>query len=297
MRIPGTAIGACERILKQSGSSFALAFRLLPDEQRRAMTAFYAFCRCVDDAVDATDNPRDGRAALGVWKDRLAAACRGEAVDDVGRALSWVVREHRIDPEHLGLIVSGVELDLEVQRYARFADLYDYCYRVASAVGLVCLAILGETSERARRYAELTGIGVQLTNILRDVGEDAATGRIYLPQEDLEWFGVSQSDVLEGRMTGSLKRLLRFEAQRARHYHRLAASVLDHHARRRLYFTEALRATYLRLLDRLVEQDFPVLRRRVSVGKREKLVIALRHRLRPAILPALPRSHAETRCV
>lgn len=271
----------CRGILARSGSNFALAFRLLPPAQRDAMTAFYAYCREVDDAVDGVE-PSSARARVGEWRRRIAAVYEGRPEDPVSRSLQWAAGRFGIRREHLELLLDGVESDIGHKAPRSFEDLYEYCYRVASSVGLVCVTVLGDTSEDARRYAELTGIAVQLTNILRDVGEDAALLRVYLPDEDLDAFGVSRLDVLGRRMTPALRRLLSFEARRARHFYDLGAAALPPGARRRLFFAEALRDTYRALLERLEADGFPVFERRVTIGTGRRLAIALRHRLHPA---------------
>jgi len=275
-------IATCRRILKQSGSSFALAFHMLPPAQRDAMTAFYAFCRQVDDAVDEAVDTAAAVRALAAWSDRLNALFSGRPLDPVCAALAEAIGRFGIRREHLRLIIEGVEQDLAGRRYERFADLYEYCYRVASAVGMVCVSVLGRLAPEVELYAELTGIAVQMTNILRDVGEDAGRDRIYLPLEDLRIFGVAEQDLLQGIMSDRVERLLRFEARRTRHFYDMAQAALPPAMRHRLFFAETLRETYLRLFERLEQEGFPVFDGRVSVGKRVKLAIALKRRLHPA---------------
>jgi len=282
------ALADCRRVLDRSGSTFSLAFRLLPRDQRDAMTAFYAFCREVDDAVDEAPDAASARVAIEEWRGRVAAihggarVHGGAPVHPVVAALAWGAARFGIRREHLDLVLDGVEADLRRDRYATFADLYDYCYRVASSVGLVCVTVLGDRSPEAFRYAELAGIGVQMTNVIRDVGEDAGRGRVYLPAEDMEAFGVAESDVLGRRYTPALQRLLRFEARRARAFHEMAAGALPPRSRGRLFFAEALRETYLALLDRIEVDGFPVLDRKVSLPAAARVRIALRRRLDPA---------------
>ncbi|MBL6974257.1 MAG: presqualene diphosphate synthase HpnD [Deltaproteobacteria bacterium] len=273
---------ACREILRRSGSTFAPAFRVLPSDQRDAMTAFYAFCREVDDAVDGAEDPSAALQVLDDWRRRVAGVYEDRPGDPVSLALRWSADRFSIRREHLDLVLDGVEQDLTKSRYGTFDELYEYCYRVASAVGLVCVTVLGDRSDDAGLYAELTGIGVQMTNILRDVGEDAAMGRIYLPMEDLRAFGVAPKDILRQRMTEGLKRLLRFEALRARQYYDMAGAALPPESRHRLFFAEILRETYRELLEMLEGADFQVFERRVSVGKARRMGIALRRRLHPA---------------
>lgn len=279
------ALRECRQILKESGSSFALAFRVLPAEQRDAMTAFYAFCRRLDDDVDDAPDPETARHTAMVWTRRVAELAAGRPdKDPVSQALAWAMSRFPIKAAHLALITEGTGWDLTRTRYATFGDLHDYCYRVATAVGLVVLAVTDPSGPTRPRYADLTGTAVQLTNILRDVGVDAAMGRIYLPREDLEAFSVTEDDILERRMTDGLGALLRFEGARARHLHDLAAASLSAADRRALFFPETLRDTYRLLLDRLVEEDFPVFEAPVRIGKPARIALALRHRVR-SLLP------------
>lgn len=282
MIVAKSPIAACRRILERSGSSFATAFRILPSEQRDAVTAFYAFCRKVDDEVDDADDVRAAGEAVSRWRERIEALFRGEARDPVCQALLWAAQRFGIKPEHLDLILQGVEQDLHVNRYETFADLYEYCYKVASAVGLVCVSIVGELAAETELYAELSGIAVQLTNIIRDVREDLLRGRIYLPLEDLARFGVCEGDLTNRGVAEPVKKLLRFEALRAMHFYDLSSAALPPGAKHRLFFTEALRETYHRLLEKIIDGGFECLYNRVSVSSREKISIALRRRLHPA---------------
>lgn len=284
---PTAPIATCRRILRRSGSSFALAFRVLPPEQRDAMTAFYAFCRRVDDAVDDAPEPEAARVALAAWRERLDGLFNGRPTDPVCQALAVAVERFGIRRQHLELILEGVEQDLIVDRFATFSQLYEYCYRVASAVGLVCVTVLGRVTPEVALYAELTGIAVQLTNILRDVDEDAARGRIYLPLEDLAASGLTPEALLAGQSGRPRTRLLRFEARRTADFYRMAQAALPPDLRRQLFFAEVLRETYQKLFERLEQAGFPAGPTRVSLGKATKLAIALRHRLHPAtFLPA-----------
>jgi phytoene synthase len=289
--MPSEAIRACRDVLARSGSTFVTAFRILPAEQRDALTAFYAFCRAVDDDVDEVSDPAEARRRTAAWRERIDGIRNDRPARPTDRALGWAVRRFGIRIEHLDLVLDGVATDLETPCFERFDELYGYCYRVASAVGLVCVTVLLDGSwQRAERYAELTGIAVQLTNVVRDVGEDAAKGRVYLPAEDLRAFGVTEGDLREGSAGPAVARLLRFEARRAAEYDALAAAVLPDDLRGRLFFAETLRVTYRRLLDRMVSEGLPVLSRRVSLGKAERIAVALRHRLDPRTLLARGRA-------
>ncbi len=275
------ALTHCRDILNQSGSSFATAFRVLPPLPRDAMTAFYAYCRLVDDAVDDAPDEDEAARQVQTWREHLHRLRLGQPDHPVTIALDEMMTQVPIRHEHLDLILDGVEMDLRQDRYETYEDLYQYCYRVASAVGLVVVSILGELDDDTERYAELTGQAVQLTNIIRDVGADAKLGRIYLPLTELERFGVSEEQLLEGRDYENLRALLRFQGARASHLYALAQASLPSARRHALYFPEALRSTYKRLLDKLIDEDFTVMHQRVSIGTLEKLSVALRHRLHP----------------
>jgi phytoene synthase len=280
-------IAACREVLERSGSSFATAFRMLPAEPCAGLTAFYAFCRAVDDEVDGANDAETARRHIAAWRERLAGRPADGVSAPIMQGLAWARARFGIRQDHLELILAGVERDLGEVRFEDFGELYAYCYRVASAVGLVCVTILApDESRRLETYAELTGVAVQLTNVLRDVGEDARRGRIYLPLCDLRDCGVSESDLLACRRTPAVERLLAFEARRAADYYELAGAALPPDLRPRLFFAEILRATYRRLLARIESEGRPVLERRVSLGKIERVVVALRHRLDPRTLAA-----------
>lgn len=284
--IPVDSIDYCRDVLRRSGSTFAMAFKVLPPHQRDAMTAFYAFCRLVDDAVDESGDTQGARAEVARWSDRLDKIYSGKPEGQVDLALSWAVEHFGIQKRHLELILEGVAQDISVRTYDSFDDLYEYCYRVASSVGLVCVSILGELDAELELYAELTGIAVQLTNILRDVGEDAQRGRIYIPLQDLEAFGVSRQQLLEGREDEALDDLFRFEVARTRHYYNMAQASLPGGRQHELFFAETLRETYLKLFDRLEQFGVRLDSPKVSLKKSEKIGIAAKRRLHPGTIIA-----------
>jgi phytoene synthase len=274
-----TALNHCHRVLCASSSTFASAFRLLPREQRAGMTAFYAFCRLVDDAVDEARSEQQAAEVLALWRRRLQGLTRGAASDPVCLALGWAFERFGIERHHLELILEGVEMDIKPRFFSSFGELYGYCYRVASAVGMVCVSILGERDIHAESYAEYTGIALQLTNIIRDVAEDARRGRVYLPLEDLRDFGICEARLLDH--PDRLRSLLAFEAERCRRYYLRAEASLSYWRRHRLFFAEALRVTYLRLLNRLEAEGFPW-DARPALARGEKIILAIGHRLHPA---------------
>src|SRR5438105_3636026 len=188
----------CERLARREAGNFYHAFRVLPRPQQRAMCALYAFLRVTDDLADAPGPAADKRARLADWRRQLTAALDGHDRHRLHPALRHTVQSYHIPRQYLDDVLDGVAMDLDPVHYPTFGDLYRYCYRVASAVGLACIHIWGFTDEQAKAYAEAAGVAFQLTNILRDLGEDAGRGRVYLPREDLERFGYGEDDLRAG---------------------------------------------------------------------------------------------------
>lgn len=268
------AYAYCREITRLSSSNFYHAFRLLPAERRSALCAVYAFCRFVDDIADDAGR-RQPAELLARWRDELERVYGGEPTHPIGRALADAVRRYPIPPEYFLDLIRGVELDLSRKRYATFAELHEYCYLVASTVGLMCIEVFGYRHEGARQYAVDLGVAFQLTNILRDVREDGERGRIYLPLDDLRRFDLGEADLLAGRYTPRIGTLLAFEAGRARSYYRSAVGALaaaDHAA---LAPAEAMRLIYGRLLDRMEARGFDVFGPKVTVPSHEKVALAL----------------------
>jgi phytoene synthase len=248
-------------------SHLAFALRWLPPDRRSDALVFFRFCRAVDDLAD--DPGRGGgekRQGLGEW---LAAITSGTLPDE----LESVVARHAIGRNLLAEIVRGCATDIDPVRFETLSELEKYCWRVACAVGLVSIRIFGATDPASVAYAENLGHALQLTNILRDVGEDAASGRLYLPLEDLRRFGVSEASVMRGDPPQGFLSLMAFEAERARaRFHAAIRPLADSRA---LLAPEIMKAIYLRVLTKLEHQQFPVFVRRIRLGHLEKLVIAL----------------------
>lgn len=254
----------------RSKSNLAFALLCLPPGRRKDMQVFYEFCRTVDDIADSRELPEEeARRALIAWK----AAIRGER--PLPPDLERVVERYSIDRELLGEIVLGVEMDLETVRYETYQDLQKYCWRVASAVGLASLPILGANSLESRAYATALGMALQLTNIIRDIAEDARAGRVYLPTEDLERFGVVREEILGGQPTPGLRKLVEFEGERARALFQEAERRLPESDRRALRAPRIMAKFYLSLLQQMENDNFQVLTRRYRLSKAKKLVIAL----------------------
>lgn len=266
----------CARLLRESGSSFAAAFWMLPAPQRRALHAVYAFCRLADDVADDPAVGGDRRRLLERWRAELAAAYRGDATHPVGVALGDAVRRFRLPQEPFADLLRGIESDLCGEPIETFADLERYCYRVASTVGLLLVRILGARSPDSLEYARQMGIAVQLTNVLRDVGEDAAGGRIYLAREDLERLQVRPESLREGKATEEIRLLLALYAERARIRYEAAARLLPAEDRRVLRPARAMGGIYRGLLDELHARGFPCLGPPVRLSKPRRLAIAAR---------------------
>ncbi len=264
----------CAEITRRSGSSFASTFWMLPKGKRNALHAIYAFFRLADDIADDPEIAGDRTALLARWREELDDAFRGKAQHAVGVALSDAVERFQL-PERVFLdLLTGVEFDLADGQIETFDDLRLYCYRVASTVGLLVVRILGFENPRSLEFAEELGIAVQLTNVLRDVGDDASTGRIYLPKAELERFGISTESILAGQMTAELQLMLSFYAKRAASYYERAEQLLPDQDRRALRPATAMGRIYRALLDKLIEREFPCFEQPVRLSKSRRIAIA-----------------------
>jgi phytoene synthase len=247
---------------------------MLPRAKRNALHAIYAFCRLADDIADDPEIAGNRTALLARWREELDDAFRGKAQHAVGVALSDTIGTYRL-PERVFLdLLAGVEFDLADGPIETFDDLQLYCYRVASTVGLLVVRILGFDNPRSLEFAETLGIAVQLTNVLRDVGHDASTGRIYLPSAELERFGVSTESLLAGQMTDELQSLLRFSAERAATFYDRAERLLPDEDRRALRPATAMGRIYRALLDELIERRFPCFEQSVRISMPRRVAIA-----------------------
>jgi len=265
-----TPVENAEAITKASKSNLAMALIVLPRERRRDMTVFYAFCRIVDDIADEPSiPPEQRRAQLDEWRKSLATPFPGEP--PLAREVRELIAKYRIPLEYLYEIVAGVEMDLRGARYSAFEDLRLYCYRVASAVGLVSIEIFGYTNPGCKDYAVNLGLALQLTNIIRDVGEDWRNGgRVYLPLEEMERFHYSLEDLAAGRHSAAFDELMRFQAVRAREYYALAVAALPPEDARSMVAAEIMHRVYKKLLDKIERGGFRVLEQRYSLGKARK---------------------------
>lgn len=271
-----SAAAYCRELTARSRSNFYYAFLFLPEHRRQALEGVYSFCRLVDDVVDSDAPAGEKYAGLARWRAEVAAVYGGTPSHPVSAKLAQAIRWFPIRREDLEAVIDGCAMDVEKQRYASWDELRTYCYRVASAVGLMCIEIFGCASDKARNYAVDLGIALQLTNILRDVGEDAARGRVYLPAEDLAAFGVDESDLRAGRRTPGFERLMRFQAGRARAHYLRARASLGEPERRRLYIAEIMGDIYFALLERIESSGFDVFGHKSSLSSSLKMGIALK---------------------
>ncbi len=266
----------CQDKTAKSGSSFYYSFLFLPDAQRRAITALYAFCREVDDVVDECSDAELARTKLNWWRAEIFGAFDGKAHHPVCQALTTTIANFNLPREHFIEIIDGMEMDLLHTRYHSFAELNLYCYRVASVVGLMAAEIFGFKDRATLDYAHNLGLAFQLTNILRDVKEDAQRGRIYLPLEELNRFNVSEQDLLEGRCTDNMKKLLDFQARRAQDYYEKAFALLPESDRYAQRTGLIMAGIYRSTLNTIQQDSCQVLSRRISSSPLKKLWIAWR---------------------
>lgn len=265
----------CEELARREAGNFYPAFRVLPPAQRLSMCALYSFMRIADDLSDEPAPVDVKRAGLRRWRAGLEGAVGGTFTHPSHEALAHTIYKHGLPCAYLHDVLDGVEMDLEPVLYTTFADLKVYCYRVASAVGLACIHIWGFTRAKAKVHAEQAGLAFQLTNILRDLGEDAARGRIYLPREDLVRFDYSDEKLRRGERDDAFRALMRFEVARARAYYTSAAPLdaLLSPPGRAVY--RVMAKTYRGLLETIAARDYDVFSGRVRVGKWRKMLYAV----------------------
>ena len=256
-------------------TSIYYSFLVLPREERRAIIAVWDFCRVVDDAVD--EATAGGREAVAFWRAELRTCFEGGVPDTPqGRKLQPLIERFDLPRQAFEDVIDGVAMDLDTARYETFQDLFEYCRRVASAVGMICIRIFGCSSSAAGDYALNLGVALQLTNIIRDVKDDLAHGRVYLPLEDLRRFGCSIEELAAGRVTGPVRQLLMFECQRARDFYQRAVDARPEADRRKLAAAEIMRAVYFATLRRVERLGYDVFTARVRLTRPEQAAIALR---------------------
>ena len=257
-------------------TSFSYSFLVLPAEQRQAIGLVWDFCRAVDDAVDEAPDPSTAAVEIGKWRAEVGRLFGAEApATPQGQQLKPVVTAFSLSRPPFDDLVDGVEMDLRQSRYQTFDELTGYCRRVASAVGLICIEIFGARDSRSRDYALNLGLALQITNIIRDVAVDLKNGRVYLPQDDLAQFGVTEADLRTGVVTDPIRRLLAHQCQRARHFYTTAAQALPPADAHRLIAAEIMGGIYFAILRRIERRHFDVFTDVIRVPKAVRARIAL----------------------
>ncbi len=264
----------CQQKTAQSGSSFYYSFLFLPPERRRAITALYAFCREVDDTVDECTDESIARIKLSWWRKEIATMYEGQQTHPVTQALQPHLAAYNLQQQHLQAIIDGMEMDLNQTRYLDYAALSKYCWHVASVVGILSASIFGATRPETLQYAEKLGHAFQLTNIIRDVGEDARKGRIYLPINELQQFNVTAADLLNARHSENFEKLMAFQAARAQKVYDEAFALLPKQDRRAQRPGLMMSAIYRTLLTEVEADGYHVLTQRISLTPIRKLWLA-----------------------
>jgi 15-cis-phytoene synthase len=264
----------CQDRAAKSGSSFYYSFLFLPPERRAAITALYAFCREVDDVVDEIPDPQIAATKLAWWRVEVGRLFSGEPQHPVTLALQPAIARYNLPREHFEEIIDGMEMDLTQTRYLDFKGLSLYCYRVAGVVGLMAAEIFGSTHRGTAEYARELGTAFQLTNIIRDIGEDARRGRIYLPIEDLQRFGVTAADILNNRYSDNFTKLIDFQIERAEGYYERALAALPAEDRKAQRPGLMMAAIYRTLLAEIRRTRGQVLHQRISLTPVRKLWLA-----------------------
>ena len=264
----------CQQKTVQSGSSFYYSFLFLPPERRRAITALYAFCREVDDTVDECTDQSIARIKLAWWRKEVADAYAGHPTHPVMQALQPHLAVYDLKQEHMQAIIDGMEMDLDQTRYLDYPAMQRYCWHVASVVGILSASIFGVTNSKTLEYAEKLGLAFQLTNIIRDVGEDARKGRIYLPINELQQFGVTAADLLNARHSEKFENLMRFQVARAQKVYDEAFALLPKQDRRTQRPGLMMAAIYRTVLNEIERDGYHVLNQRISLTPLRKLWLA-----------------------
>ena len=261
-------------ITRKSKTNFMMSFAMLPEDKRDAIHTVYAFCRCTDDIVDEDGDKATKSARLQRWTEELERGFRNESEHQLLNKLSVIAERFNIPAVHFFDLIHGMTMDLEKNRYDTFDDLYEYCYHVASTVGLMCSEIFGYKNDRTRNYAVDLGIALQLTNIVRDVKDDALIGRIYIPLEDFERFGYGTDQLLRSEYNEAFVRLMRFETGRARTFYAQARASLAEEDHGAFFAARIMDRIYSRILDKIERKNFALFGERISISGFSKFRIA-----------------------
>jgi phytoene synthase len=268
-------INSAKEISKQSKSSFYYAFNLLPKAQRDAMNIVYAFCRKTDDIVDNDDSNEIKLHNLNLWKEEFDKSLNGRTNDQLLTSLSKVIYDFKIPIEPFYDLLKGMEMDISICRYENFESLKEYCYRVASTVGLMSIEIFGYKNKSTKDFAIYLGIALQLTNILRDIRKDAESNRIYIPLDELKKFSYSEDDLISKKYNNNFIELMKFQTERAENYFKLAASSLSQEDKKNMFPARAMQCVYHSLLKKIITNNYDVLNKNIRVNNFEKLYLAL----------------------
>jgi 15-cis-phytoene synthase len=265
----------CSQLTRKSRSNFYYSFLFLSKEKRQAIYAVYAFCRSVDDVADGSAPVRQKQVLLDAWRRELDRCYEGKPEHPITVKLAHSLQRFPLPKGYFEELIAGVEMDLTHSRYPTFHELYDYCYRVAGVVGLMCIEIFGYRNLKTKDYAINLGVALQLTNIMRDLKVDAERGRIYIPQDELARFGYREDELLQGVYTPAFLELMRFVGSRARHYFHNARQLLTQEDRRSLFAAEIMGAIYYRLLAAIEASGYRVFDHTITLPTSYKLWIAL----------------------
>lgn len=261
-----------KKITANSKSNFALSFLFLPKKQRQGITNFYALSRVIDDAVD-DHGPEEGEELLAFWKNEINLCYQGKPTHPIMQAMQQTINSFQIPKKYLDLLVEGCEMDLKKNRYQTFEELYQYCYRVAGVIGLICMKIFGMEGDKAEQAAEELGIALQLTNIIRDIKTDAQMGRIYISQEDLGRYRLTEQELIEGRRGAKFFSLMKLMTDRAETYFNRAFTKMRAMPRRPLWAAWIMGKTYEKLLIKIRQKKFDVFSKKITLSKPVKFWI------------------------
>ena len=270
--------------LKESKSSFYYSFSFLPKRKRDALKTVYAFCRTTDDIVDNVHDVSSKIEVLRKWRSELELGLDGKSGYQILNQLSEITKKFKIPVVYFYELLRGVEMDLVKNRYETFDELKEYCYLVASTVGLMSLGIFGPRNERTKEYAVNLGIALQLTNIIRDVGIDAKYGRVYLPQEDLRRFSYTEAELISSRNSSQFKKLMEFETQRAEEYFQKAKESLPEEDKRAMFAAKIMERIYYHTLLRIKEVNYNVFDRKVMLPRFMQFAIAVKYWIKQRML-------------
>ena len=271
----GLSIAA--EITRESNSSFTISFPLLPREQRDALNTVYAFCRRTDDIVDEIEDPSLRVLLLKKWREELGLALNGTSEYVLLNQLHIVAKKFKIPVQYFYELIEGVEMDLSKTRYQTFEELKEYCTHVASSVGLMCVGIFGARNEKTKEYAMNLGIAMQLTNIIRDVKEDAKSGRIYLPLEDLQRFNYSEKELLNNVYNENFVALMKYETQRAQEFYDQVKHSTPREDKRSMLAAKIMERIYFHTLIRIKKFRYNVFERKYSLPKYLRVLIAMKY--------------------